>query len=348
VGRSCGGGSSNEFRRLLPLLAVLAAVYLLMVGLSALDWSEGFWKFSQWRWRAPIFLLSISEDGRHAVNWIYQRQILEQGAINIILGVGMTFVILTAGIDLSVGSLLALCNVLFVVTARALAGGEGPGVAGFAAATVVCLLGGVFCGWVNGAITVWGRVQSFIVTLGMFLAARGLAYVVSGKEPQRLVCAGAIRTLLPIGLAIGSVVAAYVVLGFTRMGRYMYAVGGNLEASRLSGVPINRVRILAFAISGLCCALAGIVFWARLSTGTYLAGESLELYAIAAVVIGGTSIVGGEGSVVGTLIGALIMAVLYKGLNTVGVDEMTQRIIVGAVIVTAALYDSMRHRSAKG
>jgi ribose/xylose/arabinose/galactoside ABC-type transport system permease subunit len=357
LGRSRVGGSSSELRRILPLLGVLAAVYALMVGLSAMDlsavdWGEHFWNISQWRlkgplWRAPIFLVSQGEDGT-AINWLNQRQILEQGAINIILGVGMTFVILTAGIDLSVGSLLAFCNVLFVVTAKAVAGKEAPGLPAFVTATFVCLLGGVFCGWVNGAVTVWGRVQSFIVTLGMFLAARGLAYVISGKEPQRLVCSGAIRTLLPIGLAIGSVAVAYVVLGYTRLGRYMYAVGGNLEASRLSGVPVAQVRIFAFVISGFCAALAGIVFWARLSTGTYLAGESLELYAIAAVVIGGTSLVGGEGSVLGTLLGALIMAVLYKGLNTVGVDEMTQRIIIGSVIVAAALYDSMRHRRAEG
>jgi ribose transport system permease protein len=189
-------------------------------------------------------------------------------------------------------------------------------------------------------------VQSFIVTLCMLLAARGLAYVISGKEPQRLECVGAIRYLLPIGLSIGAVAIAYFLLSRTRFGRYVYAVGGNLEASRLSGVPVNRVRIAVFVIAGLCSALAGIVFWARLSIGTYLAGEALELYAIAAVVIGGTSLMGGQGSVLGTLIGALIMAVLYKGLNTVGVDEMTQRIIIGAVIVAAALFDSMRHRRA--
>jgi len=339
------GQSSSQWRRLLPLFGVLVAIYLLMVGLSALEWGDSFWRFSQWRLRAPIFLVRHSEQGI-AVNWINQRQILEQGAINIILGVGMTFVILTAGIDLSVGSLLAFCNVLFVVTAKTMLGHQVPDAFVFLVATFVCLLGGVFCGWVSGAITVWGRVQSFIVTLGMFLAARALAYVFSGKQPQRLVCSGAIRSLLPIGLAIGSVAVAYIVLGYTRLGRYTYAVGGNLEASRLSGVPVNRVRILAFMISGFCAALAGIVYWSRLSIGTYLAGESCELYAIAAVVIGGTSLMGGEGSVLGTLIGALIMAVLSKGLNTVsqGVDEMTQRIIVGSVIVAAALYDSMRHR----
>jgi len=336
--------SSSELRRLVPLLAVLAAVYLLMAALSGVDWGDNFWKFSQWRLRSPIFLLETHPDGSHSISWRNQRLILEQGAINIILGVGMTFVILTAGIDLSVGSLLALCNVLFVLTARSV-GGDTPGVGAFAAATLVCLFGGAFCGFVSGAITVWGRVQSFIVTLGMFLAARGLAYVVSGKQPERLVCTGAVRNVLPIAFAIGSVAVAYFMLGWTRFGRYVYAVGGNLEASRLSGVPVNGVRIAVFVISGLCAALAGIVYWARLSMGTYLAGETLELYAIAAVVIGGTSLMGGTGSVLGTLIGALIMAVLYNGLNTVGVDEMTQRIIIGAVIVGAALYDSLRRRS---
>ena len=301
-------------RRVLPLLLALAVIYGLMVGLT----------------------------GRTNL-----RLILEQGAINIILGVGMTFVILTAGIDLSVGSVLALCNVLFVVTATKMAGGQTPNAVVFLAATVVCLFGGALCGWVNGAITVWGRVQSFVVTLGMFMAARGLAYVVSGGQPQRLVCSGTIRYLAPIGLAIGSVAVAHFVLSYTRVGRYMYAVGGNLEASRLSGVPVNRVRILAFAICGLCAALAGIVYWVRLSMGTYLAGETYELYAIAAVVIGGTSLMGGTGSVLGTLVGALIMAVLYNGLNSYGVDEMTQRIIIGSVIVAAALYDSMRHHRAE-
>ena len=302
---------SSELRQLLPLLLALAVIYILMVVLT----------------------------GRTNL-----RLILEQGAINIILSVGMTFVILTAAIDLSVGSVLALCNVLFVVTAKAIAGDQTPTATAFLAATAICLLGGALCGWVNGAITVWGRVQSFIVTLGMFMAARGLAYVVSGGQPQRLVCSGAIRYVTPIGLSIASVAVAYFVLGYTRTGRYMYAVGGNIEASRLSGVPINRVRILAFAICGLCAALAGIVYWVRLSMGTYLAGETYELYAIAAVVIGGTSLMGGKGSVLGTLIGALIMAVLYNGLNSYGVDEMTQRIIIGSVIVAAALYDSMRHR----
>jgi len=339
------GRSSSEVRRLVPLLAVLAAIYLLMVGLSALDWGDNFWDIAGWRLRPPIFLLSQTDEGV-ALNWDSQRQILEQAAINIILGVGMTFVILTAGIDLSVGSLLAFCNVLFVVTAKAMLGRRMPGVLAFTGATAVCLLGGAFCGWINGAITVWGRVQSFIVTLGMLWAARGLAYVVAGRETQSLLISGAICYRLPIALALGSVAIAYFTLAYTPIGRYMYAVGGNLEASRLSGVPVNRVRILAFMISGFCAALAGIVSWVEVSTGTYLAGESRELYAIATVVIGGTSLMGGQGSVLGTLVGALIIAVLYKGLNTVGVDEMMQRVIMGTVIVAAALYDSMRRRPA--
>lgn len=339
--------SSSEIRRLLPLAGVLVAVYLLMAALSAVDWGNHFWAFSQWRLRLPIFLVAGNPDGGISINWHNQRLILEGGAINIILGVGMTFVILTAGIDLSVGSLLAFCNVLFVVTAKAMLGRRVPGVLAYSTATLVCLVGGTFCGWVNGAITVWGRVQSFIVTLGMLLAARGLAYVISGKDVQWLACSGSVRYLLPTGLALASVAIAYIALAYTPIGRYMYAVGGNLEASRLSGVPVNRVRIVAFAISGLCAALAGIVSWIYVSTGTYLAGESRELYAIAAVVIGGTSLMGGQGSVLGTFLGALIIAVLYNGLQTIAVDEMTQRVIIGVVIVAAALYDSMRHRRAQ-
>lgn len=340
------GRLAIELRRLLPLIAVLIAVYVIMIGLSAIDWGDSFWKFSQWRLRPPIVLVAPAAEGGYEFNRGNQIQILEQGAMNIILSVGMTFVILTAGIDLSVGSLLALCNVLFVATALRVAGGEAPGAVAFTLGTVVCLLGGTLCGWINGAITVWGRVQSFIVTLGMFMAARGVAYVVGGKEPQVLFSGSPIRGLLPIGLAVVAVVVAYFVLGYTRLGRYMYAVGGNLEASRLSGVPVDRVRILAFTISGFCAGLAGIVYWSRVATGDYLAGEAFELYAIAAVVIGGTSLMGGQGSVLGTLIGALIMAVLYNGLDSVGVDSMTQRIIFGAVIVAAALYDSLRRRRA--
>ncbi len=335
---------TSEFRRLLPLLAVMAAIYVILTGLSALDWGGNFWHLSQWRLRAPIFLLVEEADGRYAVNWHNQRLIIEQGAINLILGVGMTFVILVAGIDLSVGSLLALCNVVFVVTARALLGeGVSPTVA-YGTAALACLAAGVGGGWINGAITVWGRVQSFIVTLGMFLVARGLAYLISGKVPQRLACSGTIRYLLPITVSLAAVAVAWFVLSRTRFGRYVYATGGNAEASRLSGVPVHRVRIAAFAISGLCAALAGMVYWVRLSEGSYLAGEAYELYAIAAVVIGGTSLLGGEGSVLGTAIGALIMAILNNGLNTVGVDAITQRIIIGAAIVAAALYDSLRHR----
>ena len=339
-------GRSSELTRLLPLLGVLAAVYVLMVALSALDWSAGFWNFAEWRLRTPIFLLAQTREGGYALNWLNLRQILEQGATNIVLGVGMTFVILVAGIDLSVGSVLALCNVIFVVAAKAALGAAMPDALAWLLATAACLAGGALAGWINGALTVWGRVQSFIVTLGMFLAARGFAYIASGREPQRLLASGAIRYLIPIALAIAVVAVAHFVLRYTRLGRYVYAVGGNLEASRLSGVPVNRVRIAAFTISGLCAALGGIIYWVRLSTGTYLAGEAYELYAIAAAVIGGTSLAGGEGSVLGTLIGALIMAVLAKGLSTVGVDDMNQRIIIGAVIVAAALYDSSRHRRA--
>lgn len=338
--------TDSELARLLPLLGVLIAVYILMVALSAIDWGDGFWKVSQWKLRQPIFIVAPAQGGGFEFNANNQTAILEQGAINIILSVGMTFVILTAGIDLSVGSLLALCNVLFVITAAGLAGTEGaPGPLAWLLATAVCLGGGAFCGWLNGAITVWGRVQSFIVTLGMFLIARGVAYLACGGQQKVLFAGTTIRRALPIALVIIVVAAAWFILRHTRLGRYMYAVGGNLEASRLSGVPVNRVRILAFTISGLCAALAGIVYWSRVSIGTYLAGEAYELYAIAAVVIGGTSLMGGRGSVIGTLIGALIMAVLSNGLNTVGIDQKAQQIIIGMVIVAAALFDSMRRRT---
>jgi ribose transport system permease protein len=350
VGRNRSAGPARgEFGRLLPLIGVLAAIYVLMAGLSAIDFGPRFWAVSEWRLQLPIFLFKRSADGRIALNTLYQVQILEQSAYNIILGVGMTFVILTGGIDLSVGSLLALCNVVFAMTVLKGAGDPAagaPGLGAFGVGAAACLMTGLFAGWINGAVTVWGRVQSFIVTLGMMMGASGLAFVF-GKDTMYLPTPhgyeGA-RGLIPTGLSLISVAVGFFVLRYTRLGRYMYAVGGNLEASRLSGVPVDRVRITAFTISGLCAALAGIVYWARLQSGTYLAGGGYELYAIAAVVIGGTSLSGGEGSILGTLIGALIMAVLNNGLSTVGIDAENQKIIIGAVIVVAALYDSLRHR----
>jgi ribose transport system permease protein len=329
-----------NLRRLLPLIGVLAAVYVAMMLLSAVRFGRDG---EPWTWQAPNFIVQEDDNGGWTFNAYNQQKILEQAGINLILGVGMTFVILIAGIDLSVGSILAVSNVLFVITALHLAGGAPPGAGTLILACLAAVAAGLILGGINGVITVYGRVPSFITTLGMFLMAQGLAYQLSAGQTHHLAYPKGMNVAIPLITCLVGVVSAHVVLSQTVLGRHLYATGANIEAARLCGVPVNRVRILAFIISGACAALGGIIYWARLATGSHLAATvGYELYAIAAVVIGGTSLMGGEGSVIGTLIGALIMAVLYNGLNTVGIEETTQKIIIGAVIVAAAVYDQHR------
>ncbi len=260
---------------------------------------------------------------------------------NILLGAGMTFAILIGGIDLSVGRCLALSNVLFAIVLNASNS--------IALAAVSALLAGAAVGFLNGIITVKGRIPSFIATLGMYMVCWGLAYVISGGET---ITTGAevtdrpfvqrVLPLVPVLVPVAAVVVAHVLLSSFTFGRYVYAVGGNVEAARLSGIAVDRVQVLAFVICGMCAGVGGIIYWAKLGTGSSLAGEAFELYAIAAVIIGGTSLSGGEGAVLGTLIGALIMGVLREGLVILQVSEHWQKVVFGTVIIAAVLFDSLR------
>jgi ribose transport system permease protein len=198
----------------------------------------------------------------------------------------------------------------------------------------------------NGWLSVILRIPSFIVTLGTLLVIRGIAYWVSGGQTKLMACSPELSVGIPLGVSIVAVVAASFFLATTAGGRRIYAVGGNLLAAQYAGVRTGLVRVLCFAFSGLCAGLAGVIYWSRTSTGSYTAGEGAELYAIAAVVLGGTRLAGGEGTIFGTLIGALIMSVLANGLNTAGVHELTQKIIVGCVLIVAAYIDSRRGKSA--
>jgi len=201
-------------------------------------------------------------------------------------------------------------------------------------------------GCINGVLTARFGAPSFVVTLGMLMAAAGAAHLVtigvSDGQPMFHMCFAPTKHVIPVVSSVGIVAIAWVVLGRTRFGRHVYAVGGNAEAARLSGISVVGVKIGVFAIAGLAAGLAGIVKWARVSSGTHVVEEPYELYAIAAAVIGGTSLMGGRGNVLGTFVGALIIAVLIKGLNTLGVHESVQKITIGAVIVTAVLYDRRR------
>jgi ribose transport system permease protein len=262
---------------------------------------------------------------------------------NILLGTGMTFAIVTGGIDLSVGRCLALSNVLFALVLNA--------TSSLCLAALSAVLAGAAVGLTNGIITVKGRIPSFIATLGMYMVCWGLAYVISGGETittrAEVMDRSLVRALLPLApviVPIMAVAAAHALLSSFKFGRFVYAVGGNLEAARLSGIAVDRVRILAFVICGCCAGIGGIIYWAKLGTGSSLAGEAFELYAIAAVIIGGTSLSGGEGTVIGAFIGALIMGVLREGLVIRQVSEHWQKVVFGTVIIGAVLFDSLRRR----
>lgn len=264
--------------------------------------------------------------------------IVRQSAPTVVLAVGMTFVIVAGGIDLSVGSLVALGS---VAIATALS---------HAAPTWLALVAGIGacagCGMLSGIVTVRGGVPPFISTLGMYLAARSLAFIICGGKTLYGGSATPGVRALPVALPVLAVGAAWLVLARTRFGRAVYAVGGNLEAARLSGIAIDRARVVTFTISGVASGLAAIIYWARTQTGSHLAGGGAELDAIAAVVIGGTSIAGGEGHVIGSLLGALLMTVLRNGLVLAGLSDEHQKLVMGIVIVGAVLLDRVRARRA--
>jgi ribose transport system permease protein len=264
-----------------------------------------------------------------------------------VISVGMTFVLIIGGIDLSVGSVMALSA---AVMGLALTGWETT----LGLAMLLCLLVGLLAGLANGLITVRWAIPSFIVTLGMLEIARGGAYLVTGSRSLFIGAGvegiGAPLTGLGLSpaflLAVLVVVAGQVLLSRTVFGRYMVAVGTNTEAVRLSGVDPRPVQVAVFALTGLLVGLGGIFHVAYLESADPNAGIGLELSAIAAVVIGGTSLMGGRGSVINTFFGVLIIAVLQTGLAQVGATEPTKRVVTGAVIVTAVILDAYRHRLA--
>jgi ribose transport system substrate-binding protein/ribose transport system permease protein len=267
--------------------------------------------------------------------------VLLQSAITSVLAVGMTFVILTAGIDLGVGSVLALSGVM---VGHALLVWNLPLVLGL----LVALTVGALCGLINGVLITKGKLPPFIATLGMMSAARGMAYVVSGGRPY-----SGYGEQFPAFLSISSAAmmiflmfavfgVAWFLLRSTTFGRAVYAIGGNEEAAWLSGIPTDRILIQVYVLCGFLSGLAAIMQTSRLDSANANAGIMFELNAIAAVVIGGTSLMGGFGSVMGTLGGALIISVLNNGLNLLNVNPNAQPLVLGAVIVLAVLLDQWK------
>jgi ribose transport system permease protein len=267
-----------------------------------------------------------------------------QAAVVAILAFGQTFVIVSAGIDLSVGSVAALAAIVTGYTASMQ--GLNPVVAiGLGVAT------GVACGFVSGAMVAYGRLPSFIATLAMLSIARGLALVLSDgvpvAQPDAVAWFG--RTYggwlpMPVVIMVVLGVLAAFILNRTYVGRAMYAIGGNEEAARLSGINVRRQQLIIYSLSGLFAAIAGLVLAGRLVSGQPQAAAGYELDAIAAVVIGGASLAGGQGRAFGTLIGALVLAVIRNGLNLLNVSSFWQQVVIGAVIALAVLSDTLRRR----
>lgn len=268
-----------------------------------------------------------------------------QAATVAILAFGMTFVIVTAGIDLSVGSVAALGA---MVSAYMFSTAGLPGWLTLLIGLGVGALAGAIC----GMATAWGKIPSFIATLAMMSIARGLTLVISQGSP--IETAPSVNFFgsdvaglpVPIIMMVIAGLLCWFILERTVLGRSMYAIGGNLEAARLSGLPVKRIQIAVFALSGFFGAWAGMVMAGRLESAQPQAGTGYELDAIAAVVIGGASLSGGQGKATGTLVGAILLAVIRNGLNLLNVSSFWQQIVIGLVIALAVGFDVFRNKTA--
>ncbi|OFS20289.1 MULTISPECIES: ABC transporter permease [Corynebacterium] len=268
-----------------------------------------------------------------------------QAATVAILAFGMTFVIITAGIDLSVGSVAALGA---MVSASFFVNTGLPGWVTLILGLLTGLLAGVIC----GMATAWGKIPSFIATLAMMSIARGATLVISQGSPMPT--ADAVNWMgstvagvpIPIVMMVIAGLVCWFILERTVLGRSMYAIGGNLEAARLSGLPVRKIQVAVFGLSGLFAALSGLVMAGRLTSAQPQAGVGYELDAIAAVVIGGASLAGGAGKATGTLVGALLLAVIRNGLNLLNVSSFWQQIVIGLVIALAVGFDVIRNKTA--
>jgi ribose transport system permease protein len=276
-------------------------------------------------------------------NWL---NIARQASFNAILGIGMTFVILTGGVDLSVGSMVAVSSVVGGLLIFDQGWSMWP-------AVLMMLVAGGLCGLVNGLIITLGRIPPFIVTLGTMQVFRGVALQLTNGQPifditklQPDFDIWGTRNFggVPSPVIITAIVfvIGYLILRYTRLGLYTYAIGGNEQATRFSGVNINRYKLAVYTLMGLAAGIAGVMLTSRLNSAQPSVANGAELDAIAAVVIGGTSLFGGEGTIVGTIIGALLMAVIRNGLTLMHVTAFYQQIVIGAVIILAVLIDRLR------
>lgn len=277
-------------------------------------------------------------------NWTI---IITQVSINALLAFGVTFVIITGGIDLSVGSIVAVAGVVAASLAQEGANSLGVAVLGG-------LTAGLLFGLLNGFLITKSKIAPFIVTLGTMTIGRGLALILSNGRPVsnlsesfNFIGSGKVLGLpVPIIILIFVFILSSVLLRRTIFGRYIYAIGGNEEAAWASGINVEKIKLAAYAIGGTLAGLAGILLTARITTGQPNSGMGFELDAIAAVVIGGTSTTGGRGTMIGTLIGVLLIGVINNGLDLLNVSSYYQQVVMGTIIIGAVLLDSWNVKKA--
>lgn len=342
-------GSPREARDLLDAQTDRSRVSAILVTETSSQWSvferypeiprDVFFAPSASRW--PVFLKSANLIG-----------VANQTAMYAIIAIGMTMVIITGGIDLSVGSLVALSSVTCTLLLRKLAGGSDPGAAVVMAAIVPAILIAAVAGAVSGGMVTLGKLPSFIATLAMMLMARGLAEQLSNQQSIKVDSTlfrelGGGTTLglpNPVWLMLILYGMAQFLMSQTVFGRRLYAIGGNAVAARLCGIPVETTRLLVFTITGALAGLGGVLLSSRLNAGDFKYGDMWELEVIAAVVVGGCSLMGGEGRMFGTLIGAFIIAVIRNGMNLMGVESSSQKMVLGAVLLVSVLVDQVKRR----
>lgn len=270
--------------------------------------------------------------------------ILQQISINTVVAIGMTFVIMSGGIDLSVGSVVALVGLVYAVLMKKL------GVSPYLALPIGLMLGALI-GMVNGLFIAFVNLPPFIATLGMMSIIRGCAYTITDGQSVYLLPEEFLRVTarignwlpVPILLMLALILISAYVLHYTKFGRHIYAIGGNESAAKLSGINVRLNKILVYVISGLTSAIAAYLLTARLDSGVPTAAEGYETEAIAAVVIGGTSMTGGEGNMLGTFIGALIIGIIGNGMNLLFIPNGPQRIVKGSIILIAVSLDAVKN-----
>ncbi len=273
--------------------------------------------------------------------------IFQQVSINFVVAIGMAFVIISGGIDLSIGSSMAIVGLIMAMMMKS---GQPVWLA-----MVAGLLLSAVIGYANGAMIAYLGLPPFIATLGMMYIGRGLAYTVSGGQPVYTMPPAFVAIsermfgipLWSLLIMIGVFLIGWYILKYMRVGRNVFAIGGNEQCAKLSGINLNRMKCFVYTVSGLCCGVAAIVLTSRLDSALPTSAEGQEMNAIAAVVIGGTSMKGGEGSLLGTVIGVLIIGVIANGLNLLGVPQGWQRVVKGLIIVIAVIIDVFRRKQAE-